>query len=119
MQQTYFNQTPIIWPRSWVENPQKLKKTFQTEAGTDVDLIIRENKLTVSASYKCTDTWVQTFMNFRDMNSFTLKTYDVKTKTYKENTVRMTDFNYGFVPKSNDLEVTNGIWEVSFNLEEF
>lgn len=119
MQQTYFNATPIIWPITWVENPEKMKNTFTTEAGTEIDLVIRASRLSISASYKCTDEWVKIFMQFRDMNSFTLKTYNVLTKTYKENTVRMTDFNYSLVPKSHDLAVTNGVWEVSFNLEEF
>lgn len=119
MQRTYFNTTEIIWAKSWVENPQKLKNTFTTEAGTEIDLIVRASKLSVSASYKCTDNWVKTFMQFRDMDSFTLKTYNVLTKTYKTNTVRMTDFNYSLVPKSQDFAATNGIWEVSFNLEEF
>lgn len=119
MQRTLFNSTEIIWATSWVENPQKLKNTFTTEAGTEIDKIVRDSRLSISASYRCTDDWLLTFMDFRDMDSFTLTTYDAQTKAAKTNTVRMTDFNYSLVPKSYDLTVTNGVWEVSFNLEEF
>ena len=119
MQQIYFNETAIIWPISWVENPQKVKNVFTTEAGTEIDMIIRSSKLSVSASYKCSSTWLQKFMLFRDMDSFTLTTYDALRDTFKTNTVRMTDFNYSLVPKSYDLTATNGVWDVSFNLEEF
>lgn len=119
MQRTYFNNTAIIWPQSWVENPEKMKNVFTTEAGTEVDLVVRAEKLTVSASYRCSDTWLYNFMFFRDLNSFTLTRYNPRTKLSEEKTVRMTEFNYSLVPKSYDLEVTNGVWEVSFNLEEF
>lgn len=119
MQQTYFNQTPILWAQSWVENPQKLKNTYTTEAGTEIDQIIRADKLSISCSYKCSDDWLQTFISFRDLNSFTLTRYNPRTKTTEARIVRIIDFNYSLVPKSYDLTVTNGVWEVSFNLEEF
>jgi hypothetical protein len=119
MQKIYFNSTEIPFPKSWVENPQKLKNTFTTEAGTEIDLIVRRNKLSVSVSTTCMDDLLKTFFEFRDLDSFSLTKYDPLTKTNVVATVRMTDFNYGLVPKSHDLEVTNGVWEVSFNLEEF
>jgi hypothetical protein len=119
MQRTYFNTTEIIWATSWKEKPEKLKNTYMTEAGTEIDQIVRPNKLFISASYKCTDKWLKTFMEFRDLNSFTLKTYNALTKTYKTNTVRMTNFTHDLVHKSEDLGATNGVWKVSFYLEEF
>lgn len=115
-----FGETRITIPAiSWVENSEKLKNTFTTEAGTEIDLIVRAEKLSVSASYKCTDNWLQIFMQYRDMNSFNLSRYNPRTKTNENKTVRMTDFNYSLVRHSDELSVTNGIWEVSFNLEEF
>ncbi len=119
MQKIYFNETEIPFPHSWVENPEKLKNTFTTEAGTEIDLIIRARKLSVSFSTTCLDNELKTYLQFRDMNSFTLTKYNPLTKTSETATVRMTDFNYSLVRKSHKLSVTNGIWEVSFNLEEF
>ena len=119
MQKIYFNQTEIPFPHSWVENPQKLKNTFTTEAGTEIDLIVRASKLSVSVSTTCLDDELKTYFQFRDMNSFTLTKYNPLTKSDITATVRMTDFNYSLVRKSAGLTATNGVWEVSFNLEEF
>lgn len=119
MQKILFNQTEIPFPKTWVENPQKLKNTFTTEAGTEVDLIVRAKKLVVSASTTCLDDTLKTYFQFRDMNSFTLTKYDPLTKSSTTATVRMTDFNYGLVEKSHNLTATNGVWQVSYNLEEF
>lgn len=119
MQKIYFNQTEIPFPHSWVENPQKLKNTFTTEAGTEIDLIVRAKKLSVSFATTCLDDELQIYFQFRDLNSFTLTKYDPLTKSSTTAMVRMTDFNYGLVRKSANLTATNGVWEVSFNLEEF
>lgn len=120
MNRPRFDTTEIAIPAmSWVENPEKLKNTFTTEAGTEIDLIVRAEKLSISASYKCTDTWLNRFMYFRDLNSFNLECYSPRTHGMIDRTVRMTDFNYSLVRHSDELSATNGIWEVSFNLEEF
>lgn len=119
MQGILFDSTPIPFPQSWVENPQKLKNTFTTEAGTEIDLIIRSKKLSVSFATTCLDNELRTFFQFRDKDSFVLTKYNPLTKASETATVRMTDFNYSLVRKSAGLNVTNGVWEVSFNLEEF
>lgn len=119
MQGILFDSTPIPFPQSWVENPQKLKNTFTTEAGTEIDLIVRDSKLSVSVSTTCLDNELKTYFQFRDKDSFVLTKYDPLTKSSITATVRMTDFNYGLVRKSAELSVTNGVWDVSFNLEEF
>lgn len=114
-----FNNLEIIYPLSWVVNPTKNKNTFTTEAGTEIDVIKRDSRLSISASFKCTSDWLATFSLFRDMDAFALTWYDPTTQTYDVYRVRMDNFKYTLVPKSQDLEVTKGIWEVSFNLEEF
>lgn len=119
MQGILFDSTSIPFANSWVENPQKLRNTFTTEAGTEIDLIVRDDKLSISASYTCLDNLLQTFFTFRDKNSFVLTRYNPKTKSSETRTVRMTDFNYELLPKSYGLTGQNGVWKVSFNLEEF
>ncbi len=114
-----FNQTEIPFPLTWNEKSNTVKKLFNTEAGTDEEIIVRRDKLNVSCSFKSTDTWVRQFKEFSMMNSFTLTQYDPLTNAVESRTVRMVDFNYGLVPKSYDLDVTKGVWNVSFTLEEF
>lgn len=121
MQKIYFDQTEIPFPKSWVENPQKKKNTFTTEAGTEIDLIVRAKRLSISVATTCLDSLLKTLFEFRDKNSFVLTKYDPLTKLSTTATVRMDDFNYELIPKSSDIAstVTNGVWKVSFNLEEF
>lgn len=119
MQKIYFDQTEIPFPHSWVENPEKLKNTFTTEAGTEIDLIVRAKRLSVSVATVCLDDELKTYFQFRDKNSFTLTKYDPLTKSSTTATVRMDSFNYELVRKSSGLTATNGVWKVSFNLEEF
>jgi len=119
MQGILFDDVSIPFPQSWVENTQKLKNTFTTEAGTEIDLIIRSKKLSVSFATTCLDNDLKTYFQFRDKDSFVLTKYDPLTKASTTATVRITDFNYELVRKSSSLTATNGVWKVSFNLEEF
>ena len=119
MQGILFDNVSIPFPNSWVENTEKLKNTFTTEAGTEIDLIIRSKKLSVSFATTCLDDELKTYFQFRDKDSFVLTKYDPLTKASTTATVRITDFNYELVRKSSSLTATNGVWNVSFNLEEF
>ena len=114
----YFNQTEIIWALSWTEKSNVIETEAQSEAGTDILIITRKDKLEVSAQYKCTDTWVKTFKEFSLLDSFTLKSYDPVSEAYKERTVRMRNFSYSLIRYSWDLSATEGIWKVSFTLKE-
>lgn len=116
---TKFNNTEVLWALSWSETSNVVEQTFLTEAGTDKVALTRVDKLSISASYKCTDAWVAIFGEFSRMPSFTLTRYNPSLGEYEDRTVRMREFTYKLVPKSQDLTVTEGVWEVSFNLEEF
>lgn len=114
-----FNTTEIPFPASWSESPETLEKVFQSEAGTDKIIIQRKNKLKVTMNYNCLDTLANTLGTFSQMDSFTFKRYNPITATYEERTVRMRNYSCAFVKKSEDLSATNGIWKISFTLEEF
>ncbi len=121
MQKIKFNNSEIPFPLTWNETAKTIKTTFMTEGGTDEELIVRRDKLVISCSFKCTDYWVRVFKSFYRLNEFILRQYDPWTNDEESRTVRMHDFSYGLVKKSWDIdeEVTQGIWEVSFTLEEF
>lgn len=127
MEKIYFKKTAqgssyveIPFPKSWVENQQKIKKTFTSETGGETDLIVRDHKLVVSVGTTCLDDLLQLLFQFRNEDFFYLKKYDPLTKSSTADIpVRITDFNYGLVEKSAGLTATNGVWDVSYNLEEF
>ena len=121
MNKIKFNQTEIPFPLTWGEKSDDIKTRFSTEAGTDEIIEVRKDKLNIAFSCKCTSDWASTFKSFYLMDSFTLKRFDILTGQEEEREVHIENFSADLVPKSWDLDptVTEGVWEISFNLEEF
>lgn len=114
-----FNTTQIPFPTSYSEDSQTIESVRQTEAGTDIVNIARQNKLKATMSFRCLQTTLQTLASFETSNSFKFKRYNPKNGTYEERTVRMRDFKHELIKGSEDLPSVDGVWEVSFTLEEF
>lgn len=123
MQAKYkFNDTEILYPLSWDESYEVIESTGQSEAGTDLVNVVRYGKMSVSCSFRVSSTWLATFKSFRDLDSFTLSIcvgYENEEPIYETHTVRMRGFAQSRMPKSEDLAITVGIWDISFTLEEF
>lgn len=114
-----FNNTEIPFPASWSEDSEVLEKVYQSESGIDKLIVQRKDKLKISMNFNCLATLASTLGGFSQLDSFTFKRYNPRNATYEERTVRMRKFTSSFVKKSEDLSATNGIWKVSFTLEEF
>lgn len=114
-----FNDTVIPFPSSYSEQSKTIENVRQTEAGTDIVNIARYGKLHVSMSFKCLQPTLQSLAVFETEDSFIFKRYNPKNDTYEERTVRMRDFDCSLVKGSEDLTEVDGVWQVSFSLEEF
>lgn len=114
-----FNTTVIPFPTTYSEQSQTIENVNQTEAGTDIVNVMRHNKLSASMTFRCLQSVLQTLASFETSNSFTFKRYNPKNGTYEERTVRMRGFTHELVKGSEDLPSVDGVWEVSFTLEEF
>ena len=114
-----FNTTVIPFPLDHSEDSQTVDSVKKTEAGTDIVTVARYGKLKVSMSIVCLQDMLQTLAGFSVMDSFTFKRYDPKIGAYGEKTVRMRGFKYKMKKGSEDLTEVKGVWEVSFDLEEF
>ena len=121
MNKIKFDTTEIPFPLTWDESPKDIVEVFQSEAGTDEEIITRKDKMQISASFKSTSAWAGTFKSFYKKDSFTLTQYDVLSDTTEERTVRMKNFKAGLEKDSWKLDsnVTQGVWNISFSLEEF
>ena len=116
----YFDNTEIsIKARRWNMTYANISSLSQTEDGGDHVEFLRFGKVTVSAQFRCTDEWTYTLKSFSTKPSFTLRCYDVGTKAYAERTVRMDGFSANIIAGSERLGVTNGTYEVTFNLTEY
>lgn len=115
---TKFNDTEILWANEWSETSEVVEEVNTSESGTDIIQVTRYDKLTVSASYKCSSTWAKTFKEFSKLGSFTVSLYDQLDEAYRERTMRMRDLTLKYIKKTEKIEHSNGFWEVSFKLQE-
>lgn len=115
----YFDDTKLFWPVKWDESYEVVESKNTTEAGTDQIIVTRYDKLSVSASFQCSDRWAAKFAEFRDKDSIQVKLYDLKSKSYKTRTMRIRNFKSGSEKNSEKLSGTNGLYIVSFDLLEF
>ena len=115
----YFDDVKLFTPESWEESYAVIENTNQTEAGTDQVIVTRYDKLSVSASFKCSSRWAAKFAEFRDKDSIQVKLYDLKTQDYKTRTMRMRNFKTGPEKNSEKTRGTNRLYTVNFDLQEF
>lgn len=116
---TYFNTFELPFTKKWSEDYDTIEEVNTSEAGTDIVDVSRYNKLSVSCSIGCLSTMAKQLMIFSEMPYFTLRKYDILTEAYKEYTVRMRDFKVDRIEQSESVAISNGLWKVSFKLEEF
>lgn len=115
----YFNDVELFRAEKWSYKRGKVKKTNQSEAGTDLVNLIRTDKATISAKFLCTDEWLRIFENFDDMDSFILRTYDAQTNGYISKRVRLDNFSADLNVYSGATTRTIGAWEVTFDIVQF
>lgn len=106
-------------PTQWDETSNVIETTSQTEAGTDMSIVVRTDKLSVSAGFTCRSRWAQRFAVMRDKDSVVLQEYDIKVGGYKSRKVRIRDFSSSRLSNSEKVENTDGVYSISFTLEEF
>ena len=114
-----FNTTELPFMSTWNESFSEVLNTNTSEAGTDIDTVVRKGKLKVIAGCGCLSSMRTTLEGFYAMDSFTLHRYDYVTGAYKEHNVRMKNYSAERMYKSESVENTVGLWKVSFDLEEF
>jgi len=116
----YFDDTELsIRHRVWSRTYSNLTSENRTEAGTDDVEYIRFGKTRIRAQFRCTDTWTATLASFSGKPSINVRFYDIEEDGYITKVMRMTNFSIAEVYNSDSLEVTNGIYDISFDLEEF
>ena len=116
---TYFDNIEILRPVKWDEDYEVIEDVNETEAGTDVVVVTRRGKLTVSASYKVSSVWAKKFMEFSEQDTIAVKIYDAVSDGYKTYTMRMRRFKKSQVKGSEFVRYGNGVYNVSFDLIQF
>ncbi len=114
------NNTPIPVPIEWSENSSVVENAMTTEAGTDVVDVLRVDKLTVTASFDVSSSWLATFKGWANSTSaLAVKIYDPVTDAYVERSMRIRNFISNLVPNSDNTSGTIGLYNLTFDLIEF
>ena len=115
------NNTSIPWPDSWDEHADRVANEFQTEAGTRQKIVVRSKRLTITANFTVSNRWLKKFEEWRDASTLTVSIYDAVSGGYVSHTMEITDdsFSYSLIKNSQRAGNTNGLWRLSFDLEEF
>ena len=117
---TKINNTPIPVPIEWSENSEVVENAMTTEAGTDVVDVLRVDKLTVTASFDVSSSWLATFKGWANSTSaLAVKIYDPVTDAYVERSMRIRNFISNLVQNSDNTSGTIGLWNVTLDLIEF
>lgn len=123
-----FNNTEMLTPSKWAESSEVIENVNTGEAGNDIVEVIRYDKLSISVSYQLAETmdengngngWVKILKDFSKESSIDVRRYDPSVGAYEVRTMRMRKFKATLVGKSAELTAVNGVWTVSFSLEEF
>lgn len=113
-----FDSTAIDFPLTWTETVNTVEDVQRTEAGTDIIIVTRYDKLSVSATAKVSSTKLAFYDTYSKKKSFVLSRYDVNTGLYNTRTVRMRNYSRSLVRRSEGLAVSYGVWNISYTLEE-
>lgn len=118
MQAFKFNDTELLRPVSWSETSNVIESVNTSESGTDIINVVRYDKLTINAEFGCSDQWAKTFREFSLLDSFVLTRYDVISGDEEERTVRMRNYSQTLIKDSETLAGFNGLYNITFDLEE-
>jgi len=115
------NNVSIPFPTVWDETPKRIQSEFETEAGGRKVIKARSARLRVSASFTVSSRWLKKFMLWRDEDSLTVGIYDARTGSRQTHTMDISaeSFTYSFIPGTQRMSNTDGLYELSFEMEEF
>lgn len=106
--------------KTWDITNNDVVTTHETEAGTQEDVVIRKGRKSIAASTTCLPAIANSLVQLEDLTEFPVKFFDVKTLGYVTLTMRVapSSMTVSLKEGSSRLNV-NGVYTVSFTLEEF
>lgn len=107
--------------KTWNVKHSDYVNTHETEAGTQEDSITRKGRHSISVTVTCLQPLLAGLLGLAALDEFEAQIYNPATDQYVTITVRVAanSMSYSLKQKSANLETVNGVWNVSFTLEEF
>ena len=100
-----FDNETIPFPTGWDESPEVVENTY--------------DKMTISASFTTTSRWAKKFREYSKRDTIEVSYWDADVGNYNTRTMRIRGYKQTRNDNSRYTQGTEGIWNVSFNLNEF
>lgn len=117
----FLNNVEYEYFKTWNIKLNDYVTTHETEAGTQEDVISRKGRKSISVTVTCLQPLLSGLLSLAALDEFEAQIYDPLTDDYELLNVRIgkNSMSYSLKQKSADLDTVNGVWSVSFVLEEF
>lgn len=107
--------------KQWNVSYKDVKTVHETEGGTQEDVIISTGRRSIAVATTCLQPLATLLVGLEDLNNFVVKFYDIKSNAYVETVMRVVpnSMSCNLKEKTANLRTTNGVYNVSFTLEEY
>lgn len=124
LQQNYpivLNDVEYEYFKTWSTTRNDSVTVHETEGGTQEDVVVRKGRKSISVTVTCLQPLLAGLIALADMDEFEAEIYDPAVDDYATMNVRIgpNTMSYALKQGSADLNAVNGVYEVSFVLEEF
>ena len=107
--------------KTWDIRLNDYTTTHETESGKQEDVTSRKGRRSINVTVTCLQPLVAQLLALKQLDEFEARIYNVITDAYETLNVRIgaNSMSYSLKEQSADLDTVNGVWSVSFTLEEF
>jgi hypothetical protein len=107
--------------KTWNITRNDYVMTHDTEGGMQEDVVTRKGRRSIGVTVTCLQPLLAGLIALAELDEFEAEVYDPATNDYVTMLVRVgaNSMSYSLKEKSAKLTTTNGVWSVSFTLEEF
>jgi len=113
-----FDGTQIPNPTSYAEDSDTIENQYETEAGGLNVSVTRYDRLHVSVSFDVSSAWVKKLKEYSKKDTITVTLIDLSLDAKSDHIMILRNFKSKFVDHSQHTRWTNGLWSVSFELQE-
>jgi len=113
-----FDGVQIPNPISYSEDSEVIENQYETEAGGLNVSVTRYDRLHVSVSFNVSSTWAKKLKAFSKQKYVTVSLFDLTEDDYINHQMIIRNFKSNLIEHSEYLISTNGLWKVSFELQE-
>lgn len=113
------NQVRVPEPITWDITYETKETVNETEAGTDQIIMIRKNKISISAAFQVSSRIYAFFQTLKEEDYFSVSFYNPIEDTTRAYQMRLRDFIPSLVQNSAKKRGTSGLWNITFTLIQF